>query len=55
MSECFGLEGTLEIILFQPPAVGRDTFHYPRLLQAPSNLALDTSKDPGAATASLGI
>ena len=32
--------------------MGRDTFPYPRLLQAPSNLALDTSRDPGAATAS---
>ncbi|NXM54156.1 IF4G3 factor, partial [Illadopsis cleaveri] len=33
-----------------PAAMGRDTFHYPRLLQAPaSNLALDTSRD-GAAT-----
>ncbi|XP_048156147.1 interleukin-15 receptor subunit alpha isoform X2 [Corvus hawaiiensis] len=27
------------------PAMGRDTFHYPRLLQASSNLALATSRD----------
>ena len=33
--------------------MGRDTFHYPRLLQAPSNLTWDTIRD-GAATASLG-
>ena len=38
-----------------PPAKGRDTFHWPRLLQAPmSNLALGTARDPGAATAALG-
>ena len=37
-----------------PPAMGRDTFHHPRLLQAPSNLALDTARDPGAAPAALG-
>ncbi|NWW39841.1 MP2K2 kinase, partial [Panurus biarmicus] len=41
-------------LCFHPHLVHRDTFHYPRLLQAPSNLALDTSRDPGAATASLG-
>ena len=28
-----------------PPAMGRDTFHYPRLLQALSSLALGTSRD----------
>ncbi|NXP23097.1 SHAN3 protein, partial [Scytalopus superciliaris] len=39
--------------LVPPPAMGRDTSHYPRLLQAPSNLAWDTPRDPGAATASL--
>jgi len=32
--------------------VGRDTFHQTRLLKAPSNLALNTSRE-GAATASL--
>ncbi|TRZ17092.1 hypothetical protein HGM15179_009991 [Zosterops borbonicus] len=35
-----------------PPAMDRETFHIPRLLQAPSSLALDTYRD-GAATASL--
>ena len=35
--------------------MGRDTFHYPSLLQGLSGLALDTSRDPGAATAALGI
>ncbi|TRZ12784.1 hypothetical protein HGM15179_014340 [Zosterops borbonicus] len=45
-----GLEG---IIRFHPPAMGRDNFHYPRLLQAMFSLALDTSRDPGAATAAL--
>uniref|UniRef100_A0A8C0ZI97 cGMP-dependent protein kinase n=10 Tax=Passeriformes TaxID=9126 RepID=A0A8C0ZI97_CYACU len=35
--------------------MGRDSFHCPRLLQAPkSSLALGTSRDPGAATAALG-
>ncbi|KAM4755607.1 farnesyl pyrophosphate synthase isoform 2-T2 [Cyanocitta cristata] len=29
------------------PCHGRDTFHCPNLLQAPSNLALDTSRDSG--------
>jgi len=33
--------------------MGRDTFHYTRLLEAPSNLALNTARE-GAATASLG-
>ena len=46
--------GDLKTHLVPPPAVGRDTFHCPRLLQAPSNLALGTSRDPGAATAALG-
>ena len=35
-----------------PPTMGRDTFHYTRLLKAPSSLALNTSRD-GASTASL--
>ena len=34
------------------PAMGRDTFHYARLLQAPSKLARDTSRN-GAAPALL--
>uniref|UniRef100_A0A8C4U3B7 Uncharacterized protein n=1 Tax=Falco tinnunculus TaxID=100819 RepID=A0A8C4U3B7_FALTI len=33
--------------------MGRDTFHWTRLLTAPSSLALSTARD-GAATASLG-
>jgi len=36
-----------------PPAMGRDPFHQPRVLRAPSNLALNTARE-GAATASLG-
>uniref|UniRef100_A0A803VEK6 Developmentally regulated GTP binding protein 2 n=1 Tax=Ficedula albicollis TaxID=59894 RepID=A0A803VEK6_FICAL len=50
--EQFGLGGTLKLISFHP-CHGRDTFHYPRLLQALSSLVLDTSRD-GAATVSLG-
>jgi len=53
ITEQFGLEGTLKIIWFQPPAVGRDIFHQTRLLRAPSNLAFNTARE-GAATASLG-
>ena len=33
--------------------MSRDTFHYTRLLRAPSNLALDTSRE-GVSTTSLG-
>jgi len=33
--------------------MGRDTFHYTRLLKAPSNLAFNTARE-GAATTSLG-
>jgi len=47
------VEGILKLISFQPPAVGRDPFHQPRLLRAPSNLALNPAGE-GAATASLG-
>jgi len=36
-----------------PPALGRDPFHQTRLLQAPSDLALNTARE-GTATASLG-
>jgi len=50
--EWFGLEGTLQIIWFQPPAMGRDTFHQSRVLRAPSNLVLNTARE-GAATATL--
>lgn len=44
----------MKAIYFQFPTMDRDTFYYPRLLQAPSSLALDTSRDAGAATAALG-
>ena len=37
------------------PCHGWDTFHYPRLFQALSSLALGTARDPGAAPAALGI
>ena len=50
--EWFGLEGTLKLIWFQPPAMSRDIFHQPRVLRAPSNLALNPARE-GAATASL--
>jgi len=49
----FGVEGTLQIISFQPPAMGRDPFHHPTVLPAPSSLALSPARE-GAATASLG-
>ena len=32
--EWFGLEGTLKLIQFQPPAMSRDIFHQPRVLRA---------------------
>ena len=51
--EWFGLQGTSKVIQFQPPTMARDTFHQTRLLRAPSNLALNTSRE-GAGTASLG-
>lgn len=41
----FGLEGTLKCMQFQLPAMGRNTFHWIRVLQALSNVAMDTSKD----------
>ena len=47
------VEGNLKDHLVLPPDLGTDTFHCPRLLQTPSSLALDTSRD-GAAPASLG-
>ncbi|RMC11787.1 hypothetical protein DUI87_11913 [Hirundo rustica rustica] len=46
------LEGTFEPTQCHP-CHGQDTFHYPRVRQATSSLALDTSRDPGAATAAL--
>jgi len=36
-----------------PPAMGRDTFHQVRLLRAPSNLALNTTRK-GSSTTSPG-
>ena len=51
--ERFGLEGTLQITQSHSPAMDRDPFHQPRLLQAPSNPALSTARE-GAATTSLG-
>ncbi|TRZ26531.1 hypothetical protein HGM15179_000556 [Zosterops borbonicus] len=53
LTERFGVEEISKIISFQPPAMGRDTFHQTRLLRAPSSLALDTSRD-GTSTTSLG-
>ncbi|TRZ19089.1 hypothetical protein HGM15179_008037 [Zosterops borbonicus] len=47
MPDWLGLEETLKFIQFH-------TSHYPRLLQVLSSLALDTARDPGAATAALG-
>ena len=47
VTDWFGLEGTLKITQFQPHAVGKDTSHYPKLLQAPSSLTLDI---PGMGT-----
>lgn len=44
----FGLEGTLKIILLQPPCHGQGLLHYPRLLQALSKLSLDISRDGAA-------
>jgi len=39
--------------LVPTPAMSRDIFHQPRVLRAPSNLALNSARE-GAATASLG-
>jgi len=51
--EWFGLRGTLKIISFQPPAIGRDTSLQTRLLTAPSSLDVIASRE-GTSTASLG-
>ena len=47
----FGLEGTIKLLQFQPPAMGRDTFHgqghlpLEQLAPSPvSNLALNTAR-----------
>uniref|UniRef100_A0A8C9N426 DDRGK domain containing 1 n=1 Tax=Serinus canaria TaxID=9135 RepID=A0A8C9N426_SERCA len=53
ITERFGLEWLFKLIQCHP-CHGRDTFHCPRLLPALSSLALGTSRDPGAATASQG-
>lgn len=37
----FGSGGTVKLAEFQAPAMGSDTFHMTRLLQATSNLAYD--------------
>ncbi|XP_053913580.1 translation initiation factor IF-2-like [Cuculus canorus] len=44
----------LKAHLVPPPSTGRDTSHWIRLLKAPSNLALSTSRDRAAPT-SLGV
>lgn len=50
------MERVLKDYPIPPFAMGWDTFHCPRLLQAPvSNLALDIAQDPAAAPAPLGI
>ena len=43
ITKWFGLEGILQTVGSNPPAMGRDPFHWIRLPQAPSNLALDTA------------
>ena len=50
--EWFGLERTLKITEFQPPAIGRDTSLWTRLFTAPSSLALNASRE-GAFKASV--
>ena len=55
-TDWFGQEGTLELI--QPtPARGRDLFPQPRVLPAPSNLALSPAGEGAAAAppGSLGL
>lgn len=49
MTKWFRLEGSSDNIVLLH-ARGRDTFHSTRLLQAPSNLALDSSKGEKATT-----
>jgi len=48
----FGLEGPYRSSRSNPPATGRDTFHYTRLLKAPFNLGLNSSME-GTFTTSL--
>ena len=42
--EWFELEGAFKITHLQPHAICRDTSLYPRLLTAPSSLALNASR-----------
>ena len=51
--DALGWKGPSEAIQPKPPAVSRDIFTWVRLLRAPSNLALNVSRD-GASTTSLG-
>jgi len=51
--EWFGLEGTFEVHLVQPPAMSRNIFNWITLLRGPSILALSVSGD-GASPTSLG-
>ena len=48
-----GLEGTLNTIPFHP-CHGQGHLPLAQVAPSPSNLALDTARDPGAATAALG-
>jgi len=48
-----GWKGPYRSFNSNPPAMSRDIFPQPRVLRAPSNLALNTARE-GAATASLG-
>jgi len=48
-----GWKGPYRSSSSSPPAMSRDTFHYTRLLRAPSSLALNIAGE-GTATASLG-
>lgn len=50
--EWYGLEGTFKIFTF-PAAIGRDTSHYTRLLEAPSSLVYGASRED-ASTTSVG-
>jgi len=52
MIEWLKLEGNLEIIQLQPPAMGTAATHQLRLPRTPPNPALSASRD-GAPTASL--
>lgn len=53
MIELFGFEETFKDHLIQLPAMDRDISPHMRLLEAPSNLTLYTSRD-GTSTTSVG-